>query len=249
MAVIRDMARIFTKGVWRTFGARLISLLYSNASFRYDFGLGKRDVREVCTYWDDTSIGGNAHIIALWLNEHQLVDKENRHWKTVKNIMEFVNTTYPSLYYYERDGARDTWNTPLQTLDSWLGRSQLVADGKAKLVYWEFQSSKEWREFSTTDCDDYAIFFYNAFRIAGVPKEQLRLCFMQTSGEWHMNVMFFHDNVPYAVEGTFFPSVAQGNFLKVPYFENSVLNGGKRNYYYYGVRWLWNEDEVRYNAG
>jgi hypothetical protein len=125
----------------------------------------------------------------------------------------------------------------------------MLADHTTKRVYWPGQKNVAWLLEARTDCDDYTIFIYNLARVAGVSAARMRVVFMQTGVDaWHLSLMFFNDGVLFAVEGTMYPAVAEQNFLRVPFFENTVWKNGSSVFYYHGIRWLWNEDEFRANA-
>lgn len=219
------MIFLFSKNFWRVFGTRLLETLFRKSSFRYDFGFGRRDVKDVCKY----------HLQEPYAKELKKLAKDNSlqgktDSGTMLNIMQWLLNNYNPRYYYTSDRG-DRWNTPLETMQSFNEKKQ-----------------RKTRSFST-DCDDYAILIYNLARVCKVPKEKLRLCFMKTKTEWHLNVMFLEDGVPYAVEGTYYPSIAIKNFMKTPYFNNYTTINGEKAYYYEGVRWLWNEDELFINNG
>lgn len=246
---VQDLARIASKGVWRTFGKRLIQILYKPVNPRYEFAfkLGANDPRKVARYYLDKEIAAE---LEPWLTKHLLQVGTSK--ERVERLMRAVNDEFPARTYYMRD-VEDKWNNPVETLHSWASRKALIAEGSEPVVWYATAHTPEWFIFERTDCDDYAIFFYNCARLLGVPKEQLYLCFVQGS-EWHLNLMFIDDDgVPYAVEGTMYPEIALKNFGKVSYFENAadVYTGlaGKweKRYYYNGVVWLFNEDEVRWN--
>lgn len=207
----------FSNNFWSRFGETIRKTLFFETSFRYDFGIGSRDVREVCR-WHLVS-ENRDYLRSQILIPNKLIGLDD--FSTVKKIMKYVNTTYPSSVYYLKDGKRETWNTPVQTINSF-------EDRKLGLV-----------PKHSTDCDDYAILIINLCRAADVDKNSLFLNFMKTTGEWHLNVMFYHDFVPYAVEGTYNPDYAMKVFGKIPYFNID---------YYQYVKWSWNEDKVyRYN--
>jgi hypothetical protein len=229
--------RIFSANMWKTFGSRLIETVYKRDSFYYDFGFGAKDVRIICKYYQDPE---TAKVLRQVINDNNLRGKTEK--ETVYKVMKWLNDTYPSSHFYMQDKG-ERWNTPLETLQSWQNRKKMNW-----LYAWSAPHEAAWYLELSTDCDDYAIFQYNLLRIAGVSENNLRLCFMQTETEWHLNVMFFDKNIPYAVEGTYNPENAIRNLGNVPYFENRYYNGTEWVNYYTGVRWLFNENEIRRNS-
>jgi hypothetical protein len=148
----------------------------------------------------------------------------------VARIAKWVNNTYPAGFYYLAD-KKDTWNNPLDTLESLEIRKKMIDDKG----WWVAVNSKEWHDCKSTDCDDYMILIYNLCRVAGISQDKLYVCWMKTIGGWHGNVMFWHGEVPYAVEGTYHSEEIMSLFGRVPYFNISK---------YEGLRYCWNEDKV-----
>lgn len=220
------MIWLFSKNFWNVFGQRLLETLFRPTHFRYNFGFGRRDVKDVCKYWKDSETAKALNQIIREENIAQDTD-----YLTLKRLMRWLLNTYPPKKYYSYDNG-ERWNKPLETLMSFEEKRASV-----KRSY-------------PTDCDDYAILIYNMARLAGVSADNLRLCFMKTEKEWHLNVMFIDEyNVPYAIEGTYYPEKAYKNFGKIPYFHNTTTRRGKKIHYYEGVRWMWNEDQVWVNTG
>lgn len=229
--------RIFSMNMWRTFGARLIETIYKRDSFYYDFGFGRKDVRAICKYYLDPE---TATALQEIIDDNKLKGKTEK--ETVYKVMKWLNDTYPSAHFYMKDDG-DRWNTPLETLQSWKNRKRMNW-----YLSWSAPHEAAWYLELSTDCDDYATFLYNLLRIAGVSVDSLRVCFMRTATEWHLNIMFFDKNIPYAVEGTYRAENAIRNFGKVSYFENRSFDGTDWVNYYTGIRWLFNEAEIRQNS-
>lgn len=230
--------RIFSKNMWRTFGYRLIETVFRKDSFAYDFGFGFKDVKEICKYHKDPK---TREVLQEILDVNKLIGKTEK--ETVYKVMKWLNTTYPSSRFYMKDHG-DRWNTPLETLQSWRNRGAMNC-----FSTWYADHERAWYDELSTDCDDYAVFLYNILRVGGVAKENLRLCFMKTETEWHMNVMFLDGgSVPYAVEGTYHPETIIRNFGNITYYENRVFDGTEWSNFYSGIRWIFNEDEVRRSA-
>jgi len=227
--------RIFSKNMWRTFGYRLIETVFRKDSFFHDFGFGYRDVKDIAKYYKEKN---TREVLQKLIDDNKLVGKTEK--ETVFKCMKWLNDTYPSNHYYMKDHG-DRWNTPLETLQSWQNRSAMNS-----FVPWYSEHDREWYNEMPTDCDDYAVFLYNLMRVAGVAKENLRLCFMKTETEWHMNAMYLDTgSIPYAIEGTYHPEVAIRNFGNITYYENRTFDGTTWVNYYAGIRWVFNEDEVR----
>jgi len=220
----------FTNNFWSRFGETIRKALFFESSYRYDFGLGSKNVRDVCKYYLDGETWRKLNIIVM---ENKLFNPRDE-YNTVVRVMKWLNATYPSSIYYLKDGSRDTWNSPLDTLVSFENR-KVYKEQNQRLTITQLKLSLLWNSFSTTDCDDYAILLYNLLRVAGVKKENLYLCFMKTTGEWHLNLMYWHQNTPYAIEGTYRPNDAIKNFGRTPYFTID---------YYKYVKWMFNEDKV-----
>jgi hypothetical protein len=219
----------FSNTLWARFSETLRKILFFEASYKYDFGIGYKDVKNVCKYWQEETTRFELQRV---LNENKLVNIANE-FNTVARIMKWVNQTYPQRIFYKKDSG-DTWNTPIETLNSFRIRKLIydVRPGWPKSVY-ELDSA--WKSCKSTDCDDYAILLYSLCRVAGVSQDKLYLCWMKTLTEWHMNVMYFSDGVPYALEGTYNPDQAMQKFGRENYFNTE---------YYLYVRWIWNEDKV-----
>lgn len=231
------MKVLFSNSFWSRFGETIRKALFFESSFRYDFGLGSRDVREVCKFYKDKD---TFAVLQKIIVENKLVNSKDE-FNTVARIMKWVNSTYPSSVYYLAD-EKEVWNDPVVTLNSF-NRRKLLKELNPKYTVSQLHLIASWKNEVSTDCDDYAILIYNLCRVAGVDSDKLFLNFMATTSKgidaWHMNVMYYDDFVPYAVEGTYLPSDAMKNFGKVPYF-----NIDHHKY----VRWSWNEDKVfRYN--
>lgn len=219
------MRWLFSRGFWKTFGSRLFATFFSPTTLRYNFGYGSKDVRVVARYWRDPYL---APVLRAVIDEHNL--KGPTDYITVKKVMTWLQKTYPSSKYYTPDRG-ERWNDPVDTLRSFQARANGV------------------KTSITTDCDDYAILIYNLCRAAGVDVNNLWLCIMKTITEWHLNVMYVHDGVPYAVEGTYYPYLAKRNFGAVPYFSNAVIKQNRKVYYYEKVRYRWNEKTVQKWSG
>jgi predicted transglutaminase-like cysteine proteinase len=203
----------FTDTFWSRFKETIFNSLFFKSEYRYNFGYGSKDVKIVCNYWKEEKTRVKLQKI---INDNSLKNASSE-YNTVARIVRWVNTTYPSSKYYLKD-IRDEWNHPLDTLESF-----------------DIRRKKLKEDFLNTDCDDYAILIYSLCRVAGVDKQRLYLAWMKTTGEWHMNCMYFSDNIPYALEGTYYPDKAMKNFGKVNYFNTE---------YYKYVKWLWNEDKL-----
>lgn len=233
---------MFHVNFWRTFGLRLLGIFYKDTQFRYDFGFGYQDVRNVCKHHKNDA-KTKIELLAL-IQKHNL-KREDRD-ETMRAIMNWVNTTYPSSIYYVIDKG-DRWNTPRETLESWRNRKR-IRDENPDVPTHQIDDRRDWKQELPTDCDDYSILMYNMARVAGIPAENMYLTFMKTISEWHMNIMYFDkEDVPYAIEGTYYPTLAMRRYKRVPYFENVIIRNNGRQHYYEFVRWLFNEDKVRYN--
>lgn len=236
----------FSQGFWHTFGKRLNALLYGTTSFRYDFGFGSKDVKTVCQYYHDPA---TKAVLQQIITDEKLLGENDL--ETMRNIMTFVWHRYdPSIFYTPDQGER--WNTPLETLASWNTRKQLLKDNALlppgqQLSTYQLLTTQAWKDCTSTDCDDYAILIYNLSMTAGIPADDLYLCFMDTETGWHLNAQYFSDGVPYAIEGTYYPDIAIRDLGTVDYYENRVWNGTSYTYYYRFVKWLWNENVVRAN--
>jgi len=229
-------------GLWRTFGQRIIELFYRKTHFRYDFGFGRKDVRSVCKYYLEPQ---TKVLLEAIIQKNGLKKKTGR--ETVRAIMVWLQREYPSRIYYMFDKG-DRWNTPQETMHSFLERKKIIDDNPGVSVY-VLKQRKEWLLSLPTDCDDFCILIYNLCRTLKIPAKDLRVCFMKTMGEWHLNIMYFHKGVPYAVEGTYYPSMALAAFGRTSYFNVSINHHtkGRVNLYWY-IKWLWNEHTVRYNG-
>ena len=233
------MIWLFSKNIWRIFGQRLLATLYRRSNVRYNFGFGYNDPKLVCKYYKSEST--RAYLQNL-ITTHKLKGKND--FETVKAIMKWVNKTYPSKLFYKSDDG-DRWNNPVDTIESWKIRTEVMESnpGRSMLYY---SRLNDWKNAMSTDCDDYAIVMYNMCRVAGVDYDDMYLTFMKTSGEWHMNMMYFDDNIPYAVEGTYWPENAEKNFGVRPYFHSKNWNGNWKYYYRY-IKWYWNEKKLFVN--
>ena len=228
-------------GLWRTFGQKILELFYKKAHFRYNFGMGRKDVRRVCKYYKEKL----THIRLSAIIEREKLRKQSD-LATMRSIMNWVNSTYPSKYFYLFDKS-DRWNHPSETLDSFEARKRIL-DNNKKTPVSVLKKRKAWIVEQTTDCDDYAILIYNLARVANIPAENMRLCFMKTMGEWHMNLMYFHKGRPFVVEGTYYPILATRAFGKKSYFQITLYHAKKgKLHIYWFIKWLWNENVVRYN--
>ena len=205
--------------MWEAFGDTILNELFKK-SFLMHFFNGKSQKAEVAAnYWKETK----EFDLLLYLVEENGLRKE-KEIDTVRAVMHWINTTYPSSEYYKKDEV-ELWNKPSITMNAWI-------TGKRNVVR------------VSTDCDDYAIMAYSLCRVAGVLASNLRLCYMKTATEWHLNVMYLYNGkVPFAVEGTYYPSIAEQNFGKTPYMQLSY----HKKYYYDAIKFIFNEDGVWFN--
>lgn len=224
----------FSNGIWARFQDTLLNAFFRQSNLRYNFGLGFRDVKEVCLYWNEPKTFFALNDI---LEKNNLINKIDE-FNTVSRIVKWVNSTYPSSVFYIKDGSKDVWNHPLDTLESFNIRKNLIKSNPKSNIA-SLKLTKEWKNCLSTDCDDYAILIYNLLRVANVDKKRLFISFVSTISKgkdaWHMNVMYFSDGIPYALEGTYNPEKTMSVFGKTPYFNIS---------YYKLVNWIWNEDDL-----
>jgi hypothetical protein len=219
----------FSNSFWERFKETIFNLFFKSSDLRYNFGYGWKDVKEVAKYHLKPEV---KEVLQEILDENKLVNKKDE-FNTVSKIMHWVNSSYPSGIYYTFDKG-DSWNDPVTTLDSFEARKELL-EKDANISFYSLKTSAEWLKEARTDCDDYAILIYNLCRVAGVKSDKLYLCWMKTTGEWHMNCMYFYKDVPYALEGTYFPEQAMKNFGRLSYW-NTL--------YYQYVKWIFNEEKV-----
>lgn len=219
----------FEQNIWRKFGETIRKTLFFESSYRYNFGLGFKDIKEVANYWKDFE---TTKQLRLLLDENNLINPVDE-FNTAARIMGWLNKEFPSKTYYTKDD-RDTWSKPLDTLYS-LRRKKMLIELNPQTPVSMLKKFPTWKDGSGVDCDDYAILLYSLLRVAGVSQDNLFLCFMKTETEWHMNIMYFNEHVPYAIEGTYYPEKAIKNFGRTPYFNIP---------YYRYVRWIFNEEKV-----
>ena len=203
----------FDKRFWDKFGDTILANVFTPTIFYHYFNRQARRAVIAANYWKEDEDMLQDIIVANDL-------KLGSDYKTAKKIMAWLNATYPSFAYYTFD-ARETWNRPRETIQSFEERKA----GKPRTY--------------TTDCDDYAILIYSLCRVAGIPAENLRLCFMKTTSEWHLNVMYLDKGkTPYALEGTYRPTIAISEFGRTPYMQ--LKHNG---IFYYEHLWiLFNEN-------
>jgi len=211
---------LFSKRFWERNGLVVLNNIFVPHSFWYYFNFRIQNAVKAARYWFD-----EREFLEQVLADSGILDCSfDDEAGLVYYIMCWVNRSFPSSLFYTRDRA-ESWNRPSETLRS----------------FWARRDNRDYRnnrDYLSTDCDDYAILIYSLCRVAGVSASNLRLCFMKTVSEWHLNVMYFGGGVPYAVEGTYFPGVAESCFGKVPYMQLCY----KMSYYYEIIWFLFNEN-------
>lgn len=211
-------AHRYSKSMWQVHGKTILDYCFPKFIFFHLFNGRIRKGTEAANYWKEKLEYNRLNAIVILEKLEGKTDFE-----TVQNIMKYVYKTYPPRLYYKHDKS-ETWNRPSKTL-----------------IEFEFSTYKRKKESIGTDCDDYAILLYSLCRVAGVPVDKLYLCFMKTKTEWHLNLMFIDNNVPYAIEGTYYPEIAIKEFGKIPYMQLKDRKG----YYYSHIKYLFNENESR----
>jgi len=208
------MTWFYSKGIWKLFGRTILFKgLFKPTFVAHNYNGKVTDLRKACRYWRSKS---EKQILKQVIAYNNL--KKKTEFDTVKAIMYYIGRTYPSSRFYKHD-KNETWNKPSLTLDL-------------------FKIPRNKRKIGT-DCDDYAILIYSLCRVAGVNEDNLYCCFMKTKTEWHLNLMYIHENVPYAIDGTYYPSIARRSFGHVPYMQ--LANSNKNKYYSY-ILYLFNEN-------
>ena len=213
-----------SKSVWEKRGDEVMDILFEETIFYHRYNDRARRATEAAKYWIEDKI-----LLQLIISQNAL--KRATEKETVAEIMRWVNNTYPSSMFYTHDKS-ETWNRPRDTMISLETRQGIIDRFPTKSIY-NIKRLTEWTDCLSTDCDDYALLLYGLFRAADIHPDRLRICFMKTTGEWHLNVMYLENGkIPYAIEGTYLPGTAITQFGKTTYM-NLQYNG---KFYY---EWIW----------